>query len=127
MSIATLEDDVHGTGGGSITLQLEGPDKPEGETIETAYIIYAQETADGRHLSRATVTVLDDDEADDSTPTVTVSAANSSVERRQTASFHPDPHADRRRAQGAGVAEAAGGPRGATTAQPTSAFAVPDS
>ena len=84
LSIPTQEDSVHGTGGGSVTLQLGGADKPESETIESAYVIYTQETADGRHLSRATVTVLDDDP---NASSVTITANAESVTEGEDAGF----------------------------------------
>ena len=84
LSIATREDEVSG-GGGSVTVQLEGLDDATTGTIETAYVIYDQVTADGRHLSSATVTVLDDDA--DSLPTVTVAATAESVTEGQDVAF----------------------------------------
>ena len=60
LSIPTLEDLVAG-GGGSVTVQLEGPDDLDAETIEGAYVILARETVDGEQLASATVAVVDDD------------------------------------------------------------------
>ena len=100
LSIPTQEDSVHGTGGGSVTLQLGGADKPESETIESAYVIYTQETADGRHLSRATVTVLDDDP---NASSVTITANAESVTEGEDAGFTLT-RTQTRRAQSAGGA-----------------------
>ena len=60
LSIPTLEDLVAG-GGGSVTVQLEGPDDLDAQTIEGAYVVLARETVDGQQLASATVAVVDDE------------------------------------------------------------------
>ena len=60
LSIPTLEDLVAG-GGGSVTVQLEGPDDVDAQTIEGAYVVLARETLDGQQLASATVAVVDDE------------------------------------------------------------------